>query len=98
MKREELIDITATRPGTPGGRFMRQFWIAVQRSEDLPSGHAKPIRIMSEDYTLYRGEARGGAGRLAAVIRSRRPAAQPCVQRGRQTASCGCYKRSILRT
>jgi len=51
------VDITSTRPGTPGGRFMRQFWLAIHRSEDLAKGHARPIRIMSEDYTLYRGEA-----------------------------------------
>jgi 5,5'-dehydrodivanillate O-demethylase oxygenase subunit len=51
------VDITATRPGTAGGKFMRQFWMAVHRSEDLAPGHAKPIRIMSEDYTLYRGES-----------------------------------------
>lgn len=51
------VDITSTRPGTPGGKFMRRFWIAVHRSEDLAAGHAKPIRIMSEDYTLYRGES-----------------------------------------
>src|SRR5262252_9345772 len=44
-----------TRPGTPGGLFMRQFWHAIYRSEDLPAGEAKPIRIMSEDYALYRG-------------------------------------------
>src|SRR5213083_1868909 len=59
LKEEERhdIDITSTRPGTPGGRFMRQFWLAVHRTEDLAKGHAKPIRIMSEDYTLYRGES-----------------------------------------
>src|SRR5256714_2847254 len=51
------VDLTSTRPGTPGGRFMRQFWLAIHRSEDLAPGHAKPIRIMSEDYTLYRGES-----------------------------------------
>jgi 5,5'-dehydrodivanillate O-demethylase oxygenase subunit len=51
------IDIATTRPGTPGGRFMRRFWIAVHRSEDLEAGKAKAIRIMSEDYTLYRGES-----------------------------------------
>jgi 5,5'-dehydrodivanillate O-demethylase len=28
----------------------------VERSELLPPGRAKPIRIMSEDFTLYRGE------------------------------------------
>ncbi len=36
---------------------MRQFWLAIHRSEDLAIGHAKPIRIMSEDFTLYRGES-----------------------------------------
>ena len=51
------VDLATTRPGTPGGIFMRQFWHAIYRSEDLPTGHAKPIRIMSEDYTLYRGES-----------------------------------------
>ena len=51
------LDIATTRPGTPGGAFMRQFWHAVCRSQDLPAGHAKPIRIMSEDYTLYRGHS-----------------------------------------
>ena len=51
------IDIATTKPGTPGGVFMRQFWICVYRSEDLPQGKARPIRIMSEDFTLYRGES-----------------------------------------
>jgi 5,5'-dehydrodivanillate O-demethylase oxygenase subunit len=51
------LDIATTRPGTPGGVFMRQFWHAIHRSQDLPAGHAKPIRIMSEDYTLYRGHS-----------------------------------------
>jgi 5,5'-dehydrodivanillate O-demethylase len=49
------IDIATTRPGTAGGTFMRQFWHAVCRSQDLPAGRAIPIRIMSEDYALYRG-------------------------------------------
>ena len=51
------MEITSTRPGTPGGKFMRQFWIAVRRSEDLAPAEAIPLRIMSEDYTLYRGES-----------------------------------------
>ena len=49
------IDLATTKPGTPGGIFMRQFWTCVFRSEDLPQGRARPIRIMSVDYTLYRG-------------------------------------------
>jgi 5,5'-dehydrodivanillate O-demethylase len=51
------IDIATTAPGTPGGAFMRQFWIAIDLSQNLKPGQAKPIRIMSEDYALYRGAA-----------------------------------------
>ena len=65
------LDIATTRPGTPGGIFMRQFWHAIDRGEDLPAGRAKPIRIMSEDYTLYRG----ASGRAQIV-------AQRCPHRG----------------
>ena len=36
---------------------MRRFWMPVMRAEDLPKGHAKPIRVMSEDFALYRGES-----------------------------------------
>jgi nitrite reductase/ring-hydroxylating ferredoxin subunit len=51
------IDIATTRPGTPGGIFMRQFWHAVCRSSDLPGGSAKPLRIMSENFAIYRTQA-----------------------------------------
>jgi len=49
------VDLATTKPGTPGGIFMRQFWVAVARSKDLAAGRATPIQIMSERYTLYRG-------------------------------------------
>jgi 5,5'-dehydrodivanillate O-demethylase oxygenase subunit len=49
--------LARTGPGTPGGRFFRSFWMAVARSQDLQEGQAKPIRILSEDYALYRGES-----------------------------------------
>ena len=51
------IDIATTRPGTPGGTFMRQFWIALDNSANVAPGRARPIRIMSENYTLYRGHS-----------------------------------------
>ena len=51
------VDLATTKPGTPGGKFMRQFWIAIERSEDLVPGRTKPIRIMSQNYTLYRGNS-----------------------------------------
>ena len=48
-------DILRTGPGTIAGRYLRLFWQPVYRSQDLPAGHAKPIRVMSEDFTIYRG-------------------------------------------
>jgi 5,5'-dehydrodivanillate O-demethylase oxygenase subunit len=49
--------IVRTGPGTIAGRYMRSFWQPVARTEDIPAGRAKPLRVMSEDFTLYRGES-----------------------------------------
>lgn len=40
------------------------FWQPVRLAADLQPGRALPIRIMSEDFTLYRGEARPDLSRL----------------------------------
>src|SRR3954470_22362279 len=50
-------DFTHTGPETLAGRYMRLHWQPVMLGKDLPAGRAKPIRIMSEDFTLYRGES-----------------------------------------
>jgi 5,5'-dehydrodivanillate O-demethylase oxygenase subunit len=50
------FDLARTGPETPMGRFMRRFWMPVMRAEDLPAGEARPIRVMSEDFAIYRGE------------------------------------------
>jgi 5,5'-dehydrodivanillate O-demethylase oxygenase subunit len=57
-------DFVHTDPGTLAGRFMRMFWQPVYRSQDLAPGKVVPIRIMGEDFTLYRGES--GAAHLLA--------------------------------
>lgn len=49
--------VTRTGPGTLAGAYMRRFWQPVWRAEDLPKGAALPVRIMGEDFTLYRGES-----------------------------------------
>jgi 5,5'-dehydrodivanillate O-demethylase len=54
---------------------MRQFWHAVYRSQDLPAGHARPIRIMSEDYTLYRGHS--GTAQITLIVA--RTAVRRCI-------------------
>src|SRR3954451_2935218 len=54
---DDYRDYVHTSPGTLAGRFLRQFWQPVYRSQDLAPGRAVPIRVMSEDFTLYRGQA-----------------------------------------
>jgi len=49
-------DCLRTGPGTPAGRYLRQFWQPVYHSVDLVDGRAVTIRIMSQDFTLYRGQ------------------------------------------
>jgi phenylpropionate dioxygenase-like ring-hydroxylating dioxygenase large terminal subunit len=49
-----------TGPDTTAGRFLRAYWQPVKRSADLPAGSAQPLKIMNEEYTLYRGRS-GGA-------------------------------------
>lgn len=51
------VNLAETGLGTPGGIFLRQFWHAIGRSLDLPAGRAVPIRILGEDFTLYRGHS-----------------------------------------
>lgn len=52
-----LADIEHIGPGTLNGRYMRRFWHPVYHSADLKVGHAKPIRILAEDFVVYRGES-----------------------------------------
>ena len=44
-----------TGPGTPAGRYLRQFWQPIYHSVDLAPGRTVPLRIMNEDFTLFRG-------------------------------------------
>ncbi len=69
-------DFVRTGPGTLGGRYLRMFWQPVYVAVDLAPGRAVPIRIMSEDFTLYRGES--GAVHLVA---------DRCAHRGTQLST-----------
>jgi 5,5'-dehydrodivanillate O-demethylase len=60
----QFPDLEQFGPGTPAGRYMRRFWQPVARLRDLRPGRAKPIEILGEKFTVYRGE--GGAPHLTA--------------------------------
>ncbi|HEY7062182.1 MAG TPA: Rieske 2Fe-2S domain-containing protein [Chloroflexota bacterium] len=49
-------DFAHIGPGTLAGRYLRRFWQPICLAADLSPGHAKPICILGEDFTLYRGE------------------------------------------
>ncbi len=70
------FDYAFTGPETLGGRYMRTFWQPVYVADRLEPGRSKPIRIMSEDFTLYRGE--GGQAHVVAFR---------CAHRGTQLST-----------
>ncbi len=85
MSNKNYKDFVHTGPGTLAGRYMRLFWQPVYRAQDLAPGQAVPIRIMSEDFTLYRGE--GGISHLVAFR---------CAHRGTQL-SVGWVEEDCIR-
>ncbi len=44
-----------TGPGTLAGRYLRRFWQPVFHGADLAGERALPLRVLGEDFTLYRG-------------------------------------------
>jgi 5,5'-dehydrodivanillate O-demethylase oxygenase subunit len=52
-----LSDLARVGPLAPAGRFLRRFWQPIYVSADLQAGRAVPLRILAEDFTLYRGES-----------------------------------------
>jgi 5,5'-dehydrodivanillate O-demethylase oxygenase subunit len=58
----DFDDFVHTGPKSIAGRYLRKFWQPVCCSYELAIGQALPMRIMDEDFTLYRGES--GAAHL----------------------------------
>ena len=56
MKMVEGYSVEHTGPGTPAGKYLRRFWQPVYHCVDLRPGRAVPLKIMNEDFTLYRSE------------------------------------------
>jgi 5,5'-dehydrodivanillate O-demethylase len=53
---QDWSDFVHTGPGTLAGRYLRMFWQPVYLAKDLAPGTATTFRLMSEEFTLYRGE------------------------------------------
>ncbi len=85
MSTADYTDFVHTGPGTLAGRYLRLFWQPIYRAQDLAPGQAVPVQIMSERFTLYRGE--GGTPHLVA---------DRCAHRGTQL-STGWAEEDCLR-
>ena len=54
--RAAYSDFAHIGPGTLAGSYLRQeFWHPIFHSDGLLPGHAKPARLLGEDFTLFRG-------------------------------------------
>jgi 5,5'-dehydrodivanillate O-demethylase oxygenase subunit len=49
--------LTETAPHTLMGRLLRSFWQPVALADSVAKGMARPLRILEEDLTLYRGDS-----------------------------------------
>lgn len=53
----KFADLADTGPATLAGRYLRAFWQPVFVAADLAAKETRPIRLMGEDFTLYRGQS-----------------------------------------
>ena len=53
----EWTDFCSIGPDTLMGRWLRTFWQPVYVAADLPVAYPKPIKMLGEQFTLYRGES-----------------------------------------
>lgn len=77
--------MTRTGADFVAGRYLRRFWHPALLSEQLSVGRAMPAQILSEAFTLYRGE-----GGTAYAVANR------CAHRGAQL-SVGCVEGERIR-
>lgn len=56
LRPTDVTDFAHTGPGTLAGRFLRSFWQPIYLAKDIAPGWAKPVHIMNDSFTLYRGQ------------------------------------------
>jgi 5,5'-dehydrodivanillate O-demethylase len=64
LTKETNERLTQTGPGTPGGDFLRRYWFPVAAVSELEKEPVLPVRILSEDLTLFR-DLKGHIGLIA---------------------------------
>lgn len=55
--RRRYEDLTAIGPGSLAGRLLRRHWQPIYVDDELPARRPVRLRLLGEDFTLYRGES-----------------------------------------
>ncbi len=51
---EQNEELTQVGPGTPMGELLRRYWYPIAFEQDFDRKPSKTVRLLSEDWTLYR--------------------------------------------
>ncbi len=54
---EENEQLTQVGPGTPMGEVMRCYWWPVSFSQDLKTGHTKAVRLLGQNFVLFKDQS-----------------------------------------
>ena len=71
ITKEENERLTRVGPGTPAGEMLRRYWWPVAFSDDVKGPRPKKIRLLGEDFVLFR-EGDGKLGLLEPLCAHRR--------------------------
>jgi 5,5'-dehydrodivanillate O-demethylase len=64
QRKLQFAELEPVGRDTPAGRYLRLFWQPLIRMQDVPPGRAKPVEMLGERFTVYRGE--GGTPHVTA--------------------------------
>ena len=51
---EQNNELTQVGPGTPMGELLRRYWYPIAFEQDFDTVPARSVRLLSEDWTLYK--------------------------------------------
>ena len=91
-KRLTVPDLEPVGPGTPVGRYLRLFWRPVLRAQELRPKQAKPIEILGEKFTIYRGD------KLQKFVEGMVNSNPEVLAKMKATLDQGCHRRKQVRS
>ena len=62
---EQNEELTKVGPGTPMGELLRRYWYPIAFEQDFDSVPTKTVRLLSEDWTLFKTPKSGRYGIVA---------------------------------